>query len=203
MRPSTPASAARRAMMRRSERSAMRSFPTTAPRRTRRNRGPLRTVGEIARATDPRREGGGASGRAPGRICQHERCRAECRDRPAKVSLSGRLQLNRYTTGEGKARKARSSNASPGAPESARAGDPDSGATRLPTRTPARPLRRRYGRVRCLPMPAPAASTWRGACDAGHPRVGGEHSNCKQLICREFTACKRATEQYTRFGDAI
>ena len=37
----------------------------------------------------------------------------------------------------------------------------------------------------------------------GHPRVGGEHSNCKQLICREFTACKRATEQYTRFGDAI
>ena len=38
---------------------------------------------------------------------------------------------------------------------------------------------------------------------AGHPRVGGEHSNCKQLICREFTACKRATEQYTRFGDAI
>ena len=125
---------------------------------------PLRTVGEIARATDPRREGGGASGRAPGRICQHERCRAECRDRPAKVSLSGRLQLNRYTTGEGKARppmtcrsdhspvppadkrgperplgavsrarahdrKARSSNASPGVPESARAGDPDSGAT--------------------------------------------------------------------------
>ena len=38
----------------------------------------------------------------------------------------------------------------------------------------------------------------------GVPRVmGGKHSNCKQLICREFTACKRATEQYTRFGDAI
>ena len=38
----------------------------------------------------------------------------------------------------------------------------------------------------------------------GVPRVmGGEHSNCKQLICREFTACKRATEQYTQFGDAI
>ena len=33
--------------------------------------------------------------------------------------------------------------------------------------------------------------------ESGHPRVGGEHSNCKQLICREFTACKRATEQYT------
>ena len=38
----------------------------------------------------------------------------------------------------------------------------------------------------------------------GVPRVmGGEHFNCKQLICREFTACKRATEQYTQFGDAI
>ena len=65
MRPSTPASAARRAMMRRSERSAMRSFPTTAPRRTRRNIGPTRwpavssqtctrrTVGEPMNCTAP------------------------------------------------------------------------------------------------------------------------------------------------------
>ena len=56
-------------------------------------------------------------------------------------------------------------------------------------------------------IPAWAGNTLDCPCllvrQTGHPRVGGEHSNCKQLICREFTACKRATEQYTRFGDAI
>ena len=87
--------------------------------------------------------------------------------------------------------------ASPGAPESARAGDPDSGATDLPTRPPARPLRRRYGRERCLPMPAPAASTWRGACDGGHPRVGGEHAMNTPpcLVCHGSSPRGRGTLQ--------
>ena len=53
-----------------------------------------------------------------------------------------------------------------------------------------------------VPLATYTASNRTGG-KVGHPRVGGEHSNCKQLICREFTACKRATEQYTRFGDAI
>ena len=60
----------------------------------------------------------------------------------------------------------------------------------------------RSGRV----IPAWAGNTGRHFASleqrTGHPRVGGEHSNCKQLICRGFTACKRATEQYTRFSDA-
>ena len=126
------------------------------------------------------------------------------------MSLSGRLQLNRYTTGEGKARppmtcrsdrspvppankrgperplgavsrarahdrKARNSNASPGAPESARAGDPDSGATDTDPD----------------PREALAAAIWAGntrrprqagAGTAGHPRVGGEHDMHKLPI---------------------
>ena len=64
-RPRHPPHGARRTMMRRSERSAMRSFPTTAPRRTRRNIGPARwpaassqtctrrTVGEPMNCTAP------------------------------------------------------------------------------------------------------------------------------------------------------
>ena len=43
-------------------------------------------------------------------------------------------------------------------------------------------------------MPAPAASTWRGACDAGHPRVGGEHGAARYA---EF--CEAADKAGTEF----
>ena len=75
-------------------------------------------------------------------------------------------------------------------PESARAGDPDSGATD----TDPDPREALAAAIWARAMPAPAASTWRGACDAGHPRVGGEHGAARYA---EF--CEAADKAGTEF----